>query len=393
MNEKLHIGLIAKGGRNWVGGLELTKNIAAAVTKYCSLAERPVKITVFGDSINSTGLVDFPSDSRILFHKLPPAPSQSTARKIGARLPLINRLLTKEHRLLKRELRNQGVNFAYPMAERSNPAFRSAMWIPDFQHCHLPKFFSDHECHERSKTFERWAGSTNRLVFSSASAQDDFRSFFPHLDVNSTVLHFRVAIPSTIFKSSPKQVREHYNLPSRYFLVCGQLWAHKNHQLVLEALSQLKDRHPDIQVVMTGRLSDHRNESHVDDFLSSIQILDLSQNVRLLGLVPKHDQLNLLRASLAVIQPSLFEGWSTVLEESHALGKRILASEIPPHLEQNPPNSVFFQANDASELALIMENIWRTPECAPQDEKHALKSYEKLVLQFGKEFCDMAESE
>ena len=44
-----------------------------------------------------------------------------------------------------------------------------------------------------------------------------------------------------------------------------------------------------------------------------------------------------MRQSVAVLQPSLFEGWSTTVEEAKSIGKTILLSDIPVHREQAPP--------------------------------------------------------
>ena len=37
------------------------------------------------------------------------------------------------------------------------------------------------------------------------------------------------------------------------------------------------------------------------------------------------DQLRLMKESLGVIQPSLFEGWSTVIEDAKALNKKSIS--------------------------------------------------------------------
>ncbi len=42
----------------------------------------------------------------------------------------------------------------------------------------------------------------------------------------------------------------------------------------------------------------------------------------------------LLRGAAAVLQPSRFEGWSTIIEDAKSLGKPIVASDIAVHREQ-----------------------------------------------------------
>jgi hypothetical protein len=62
-----------------------------------------------------------------------------------------------------------------------------------------------------------------------------------------------------------------------------------------------------------------------------------------------------MRRSLAVIQPSLFEGWSTVVEDARVLGKTILLSDISVHKEQNSPSAIFFKPDSSQELANHLE--------------------------------------
>ena len=53
-----------------------------------------------------------------------------------------------------------------------------------------------------------------------------------------------------------------------------------------------------------------------------------------------------MRKAMAVIQPSLFEGWSTVVEDARALGKPMILSDFPVQIEQDPPSSDYFERNN-----------------------------------------------
>ena len=55
----------------------------------------------------------------------------------------------------------------------------------------------------------------------------------------------------------------------------------------------------------------------------------------------------IMRRSLAVLQPSLFEGWSTTLEEARSIGKRTIVSDIAVHREQDLHTAMYFRPRDA----------------------------------------------
>ena len=58
---------------------------------------------------------------------------------------------------------------------------------------------------------------------------------------------------------------------------------------------------------------------------------NISENVLFLGFIDRKEQLKIMQHSEAVIQPSLFEGWSTVIEDARALNKYIIASDLRVH--------------------------------------------------------------
>ena len=47
-----------------------------------------------------------------------------------------------------------------------------------------------------------------------------------------------------------------------------------------------------------------------------------------------------------MINPSFYEGWSTINEEAKALNKYIFLSNIPGHIEQRNSGSIYFPPNN-----------------------------------------------
>ena len=92
-----------------------------------------------------------------------------------------------------------------------------------------------------------------------------------------------------------------------------------------------------------------------------------------MGLVPKFDQIQLMRRSIAVVQPSLFEGWSTLVEDARLLGKPMILSNLPVHLEQNPPYSAFFEVNSPEDLAKLLGDFWQNYHPGPDLEKELVE--------------------
>ena len=100
--------------------------------------------------------------------------------------------------------------------------------------------------------------------------------------------------------------------------------------------------------------------------------LDVSDVVRFLDYIPKDDQLELMKASVAVIQPTLFEGGpgGGSIYDAISLGVRAIASDIPINYELplDPARVVLFKKRDPADLVEKMEIFLNTPYDPPSTE-------------------------
>ncbi|NIO41379.1 MAG: glycosyltransferase [Burkholderiales bacterium] len=62
----------------------------------------------------------------------------------------------------------------------------------------------------------------------------------------------------------------------------------------------------------------------------------------------------LMRGSIAVVNPSLFEGWSTTVEEAKAIGAPLVLSDIAVHREQAGGDAVYFEPHSATQAAAAL---------------------------------------
>ena len=94
-----------------------------------------------------------------------------------------------------------------------------------------------------------------------------------------------------------------------------------------------------------------------------------------------------------VLQPSLFEGWSTSVEEAKSLGKPVLLSDIEVHREQVLSPESFFQPHDVTGLANLIEGQWSTLPAGhePVSESLALQACRSRVLTFGRDLIQLFE--
>jgi glycosyltransferase involved in cell wall biosynthesis len=284
------------------------------------------------------------------------------------------------------------VDVLYPCFGAQIPGAVTMRWIPDFQHRYLPHLFSADEIAARDRSIGVIAERPGVVVLSSESAADDFRRFYPHHQAAPRVWHFYSLLDTTT-PSSHATLAKH-KLPEKYLYLPNQFWAHKNHITVLKALALLRDEHGlVIPLVCTGAQEDRRNEAHFSSLLQFIYAKGLTGQVHLLGLLDRKDQVDVLRHAAAIVQPSLFEGWSTVVEDVRATGRPIFLSNIPVHLEQNPPHCTYFDAESDKQLAVEIASQWPFLSAGPDPIKEVIAQSDlaEQILSSGRLFVALVQ--
>ncbi len=389
MKNRKKVCIIQKGGPNWIGGEEYSRNLLKAVY-HASADTEDVQLALL--NINGPGFYDvgssFPGLEVLSFER----PKRNTPA--GLILKKMAKFFKARYDYeLDSFLESRNVDFVYPYFShrRSDARFRAADWIWDLQHKYYPEFFGKDEIAERDAMFSRLVKYSRHIVLSSNSVRSDLERFYGEPSGLVTVMPFRVIPENEWYVTGTDEVVKRYGLPERFFMVSNQFWRHKNHKIVFEAIKSMDKDMKDVFCVFTGGVAAGRDDEYLSEMKALMRESDVTGKCSILGLIPKQDQIQLMRASLAVIQPSLFEGWSTVVEETRALGKKVILSDIPVHREQSPPGAVFFDPSDPLGLAGIMADSWRQDSSGTDrdTEDKAGREAFKLAAEFSRKFIDI----
>lgn len=244
------------------------------------------------------------------------------------------------------------------------PGVRIANWIPDFQHIHLPKMFSKAEVVRRNKQYSLLVSQADKVFVSSNDAKKDLVSILPKFESKVSVLKFVSSISDLYWvldDAKKLEILRRYNLAETYFYVPNQFWRHKNHMVLIEAVRLLAEIGLSFKIVCSGAQYDYRDPGYYSEFKSALVASGCERYFDILGVIPYSDVFALIKFSAAVINPSLFEGWSSAVEECKYVSKRMILSRIDVHLEQYP-QAEFFDPDDANSLALKMNKLINQPE-------------------------------
>jgi len=374
MPEHIHIVIPVLGNVHWTGGYTYQSNLEHALQKVDQVSfSVEENLDSPRSGLSRLGLM--------LLHKV-------SLVVLGYNYPLTQKL---------NRIREPGINvlFTNNLAHLfARTDYIKLYWIPDFQHFHLPALFGEKDLLERNHQFEQGCIHADAIVLSSKDAQDDLATFNKQFVRKSYISSPVAFIPDAVWNNDPLVTTRAHSLPEKFLYLPNQFWTHKNHELVFRAMALLRNQGTEVQLVCSGNLTDYRNTSHFASLKKLIADLGIEPQVHILGMLTHDEVLQLLRQSVAIINPSLFEGWSTTVEESKSLGKRCLLSSIDVHKEQAPSNASYFDPADPVELANLMRNVWENEKAGPDPvrEKEAREHLDERMQAWGMRFVEIVQT-
>lgn len=230
-------------------------------------------------------------------------------------------------------------------------------YIYDLQHKYYPHFFTTKDIESRNLSFNQILDNAKAVIVNGLAVKNDIDKYYQKADKV-------VALPfCPLYNSEIKTVKitDNKKLPQKYFIISNQFWKHKDHKTALMALAQFYQNGGDknIHLICTGGTQDPRDPNYFAELQNLINELNISEKVHILGYIEKQFQLQLMVHSLAVIQPTLFEGGpgGGSIYEGVAYGMPSIVSNIPINKELNEENLLFFEAGNATDLASKMQEI------------------------------------
>lgn len=206
-------------------------------------------------------------------------------------------------------------------------------WIPDFQHCLLPEYFSERHIKLRNINYQKYLNNRDFLL-SSYSALEDAQSFF-QIKGKSHVYRFKPRVFNEFNEDGYQKLSEKHGIGQRRFVFLpNQFWKHKNHLLCFKACLKAIDKGSPFLLICSGGFSDDRNPEYNNEIRLFIENNSLSEYIKLVGLIDRGIFNCLMKYSEVVVNPSKFEGWSTTVEETKLMKKPLALSNLNVHREQ-----------------------------------------------------------
>ncbi len=170
---------------------------------------------------------------------------------------------------------------------------------------------------------------------------------------------------------------------SSTILAVGDVYPHKRFELAIDALSELRDSHPDLELKIAGRPIDR---NYLDQLESRISQLDLDDRVHFLGGLPLEKLIEVYESSRLYVAASSLETFGLTPLEAMACGLPIVACRESATPEICGDAATYFESDSrslAESIRSILENDQKWRELQRKGrERSVLFSWEQIGTRY-----------
>ncbi|HTJ97636.1 MAG TPA: glycosyltransferase family 1 protein [Rhodocyclaceae bacterium] len=338
------------GGKNWTGGHNYLLNLLRALATYQGEVVTPVLFVPLEGDVGAEAFTALPGVEVVRSELL-----NSDCRK----QQLVQAILLGRVSPIAKLFKTHRIDVVFEAAQFFGwrLGLPAIAWIPDFQHKVLPHLFSKSAWWKREIGFRAQIFGNRIIMLSSDDAKHACERYYPATRGRTHTVHFAVPPGAAPDFPAARAIADSYGLPQNFFFMPNQFWRHKNHIRVLDAMAILRARGVDIVVAASGTQHDPRAPEYFAAFEQTLKEQRLDTSFRLLGLIPYAHLSALMRCCQSLLNPSLFEGWSTTVEEARAMATPMLLSDLDVHREQMGTAALYFRRNSGEDLANALQAV------------------------------------
>ena len=228
--------------------------------------------------------------------------------------------------------------------------------IYDLQYADYPQYFEGPDRSQRHRNFTEACRRADRLICISDFVRRRVleESGLPQERVTTVRIQLAHRLPALAPEVSAAVLARLQLTPGRYFLYPANFWKHKNHEMLFVAMGLFttRFRHSDLKLVCTGAPGERR------DFVqSAAERMGLRERVLLPGYLSESDFSALMQNCLALIYPSLYEGFGMPVIEAQSIGKPVLCSNLTSLPEVAGEAALLFDPRLPESIVTAMQRI------------------------------------
>lgn len=270
----------------------------------------------------------------------------------------------------RRFLKGIGIEWALyttPNTQSFETGLPYVMPVFDLQHRLQPQFpevSANGEWERREYLYRNGTRQATMILADSEVGKEDILMCYGSYGVTPDRVKVLPYVPPPYLwnEVSPEErtrARIAYELPERYLFYPAQLWPHKNHVRLVQAIGLLKDtRKFEVHLVLSGSASGGIRTQVRRDMMREAQRLGVAAQIHYLGYVPNNDMSALYAGAVGLVMPTFFGPTNIPIREAWLLGCPILTSDIRGIREQVGDAGLLVDPSSVEALADGIRRIW-----------------------------------
>lgn len=192
------------------------------------------------------------------------------------------------------------------------------------------------------------------LIFVSKATQADAERMLPMGRNLRRVVPLGVAdCPSELQQDrSSKAYLSRIGVAQPYLLFVGTLEPRKNIVRVVHAFERVAEKHPNLTLVLAGKLG-----WHTDEIVAAMENSPIRSRIRRLGFVSEAEKATLLRNCAVLVYPSLYEGFGLPVLEAMAANAPVITSNLSSMPEIAGDAALLVDPTSVEAIACAIEQI------------------------------------
>ncbi len=259
--------------------------------------------------------------------------------------------------------------------EFRDPYIPTVSIIYDLQFVEYPQFFDPDDLMHRRQSFEKAIRVADHLVTISSFVRQTVlqNSSVPPDKITPILIGQVQDFPNPAADFSGEVLARLSVVAEKFLLFPANFWAHKNHSTLLIAYQMYLSKNPqsDVKLVCTGALDDRKSE-----LIRIASVMGLGDRVVFPGFLSDQEMGVLYKHALALLFPSLYEGFGIPLLEAFSAGIPVACSNTTSLPEVGGDAAYYFNPHSPKEIAKAIEKI-----TLDNDLRNQLiaKGYERLT--------------
>lgn len=223
---------------------------------------------------------------------------------------------------------------------------KTIITVCDIQHEYFPQNFSEKYLKHRKENYQYAVSHADHVIAISDYTR---KTIIEKYNINSDKI-------TTIYLgvNEPQTTKNNIILPNNFIFYPAALWPHKNHKLLISLLKRIENQFPDLCLVFTGIIKNHKIKTELDELIKNY---NLSKKTFFLGYVSDNDLGYIYQNAKVLIFPSSFEGFGLPIIEAFKFKLPVIAADNSSVNEITKDAGLLFETNNLETLIELTKKI------------------------------------